>query len=106
MRCTLRLTADLAVVRLLVEAGSDVIGDGDDHRLNVLGWATCFRRMRNDVADYLLAQGAKLNLWSAIALGRVDDVRGFIKSDPSLLAARMTRSEHQRTALHHGAAKN
>jgi ankyrin repeat protein len=98
--------ADLGIVKLLVEAGSDVIGEGDDHRLNVLGWATCFQNTRHDVADYLLAQGARLNLWSAIALGRTDDVHAFIKSDPSLIDARMSRSEHRRTALHHAAAKN
>jgi ankyrin repeat protein len=98
--------ADLAIVRLLVEAGADVIGDGDDHRLGVLGWATCFHKTRHDVADYLLAQGAKLNLWSAIALGRIVDVRDFIKADPTLLAARMSRSEHRRTVLHHAAARN
>jgi ankyrin repeat protein len=98
--------ADLAIVRRLGEAGSDVIGEGDDHRLDVLGWATCFHRTRTDVAEYLQAQGARLNLWSAIALGRVDDVREFIKADPSRLEARMSRSEHRRTALHHAAAKN
>ncbi len=99
-------SADLAIVKMLVEAGSDAIGEGDDHRLNVLGWATCLRTTRHDVADYLLAQGAKLNLWSAIALGRIDDVRDFLKADPSLLAAHMSRSEHNRTPLHHAAAKN
>lgn len=98
--------ADLAIVKMLVEAGSDVIGEGDDHRLNVLGWATCLGTTRTDVADYLLAQGAKLNLWSAIALGRVDDVRSLLKADPSLLSERMSRSEHRRTPLHHAAARN
>jgi ankyrin repeat protein len=98
--------ADLAVVRMLVEAGSDVIGDGDDHRLGVVGWATCFRNARHDVADYLLSQRATLNLWSAIALGRVDDVADFIKADPAMLGARMSRNEHRRTPLHHAAAKN
>lgn len=98
--------AELGIVRLLVEAGSDVIGEGDDHRLDVLGWATCFQNTRRDVADYLLAQGARLNIWSAIALGRTGDVQNFIAADPSLLSARMSRSEHRRTALHHAAAKN
>lgn len=97
--------ADLGIVKMLVEAGADVIGEGDDHRLNVLGWATCFHTTRNDVADYLLTQGAKLNLWSAIAFGRVDDVRAFLQADPSLLAARMSRSEHRRTPLHTQQAK-
>ena len=36
--------ADLAVVRALVEAGADVDGEGDDHQLGVLGWATFFGR--------------------------------------------------------------
>jgi ankyrin repeat protein len=98
--------ADLDVVRLLVEAGTDVIGEGDDHQVGVLGWATCFSRVRDDVAAYLLAQGAKLNLWSAIALDRDADVREFIARDPSLLKARMSRNEHHRTPLHHAAAKN
>jgi ankyrin repeat protein len=98
--------ADLAVIELLVDAGSDVIGDGDDHRLGVLGWATCFHETRKDVADYLLARGARLNLWSAIALGRTEDVRSMIAADSSLREARMSRSEHRRTALHHAASRN
>jgi ankyrin repeat protein len=98
--------ADLAVVEMLVEAGSDVVGEGDDHQFGVLGWASCFRHVREDVAEYLLRHGAKLNLWSAIALDRVGDGRYFIARDPSLLGARMSRSEHHRSPLHHAAAKN
>ena len=98
--------ADLQVVRMLVEAGSDVIGEGDDHHVNVLGWATCLGRVREDVAGYLLSVGAKLNIWSAIALDRGDDVRRFVQDDPSALAARMSRNEHYRTPLHHAAAVN
>ena len=69
--------ADLDTVKMLVEAGSDVVGHGDDHQVGVLGWATCFRRVREDVADYLLRNGAKLDLWSAIALDRADEVRSI-----------------------------
>jgi len=58
------------------------------------------------VAAYLLSQGAKLDLWSAIALDRADDVRRLITGDPALLNARMTRNQHRRTPLHHAAAKN
>jgi ankyrin repeat protein len=98
--------ADLAIVRMLVEAGSDVVGAGDDHRLGVLGWATSLRHLREDVAEYLLAHGAKLDLWSAIALDRADEVRNFVAREPSLLSARMSRNEHHRTPLHHAAARN
>ena len=98
-------SADFETVEMLVDAGSDVGGDGDDHQLGVLGWATCFSRVREDVAEYLLRHGAKLNVWSAIALDRADDVRAFVTREPSLLKARMSRSEHYRT-VHHAAAKN
>ena len=98
--------ADLDVVALLVEAGSDILGEGDDHQVGALGWATCLARVREDVAAYLLDHGARLNLWSAIALDREGDVRGFIAHDPSLVNARMSRNEHHRRPLHHAAAKN
>jgi ankyrin repeat protein len=97
---------DLETIRLLVEAGADVDGRGDDHGIGVLGWATCFRQVREDVAAYLLSQGAALNLWAAIALDRADDVRAMIVRQPSLLEARMTRNHHRRTPLHHAAARN
>jgi Ankyrin repeats (3 copies)/Ankyrin repeats (many copies) len=97
---------DPETIRLLVEAGADVEGKGDDYEVGVLGWATCFREVREDVATYLLAHGAQLNLWTAIALDRADDVRAMIARQPSLLGARMTRNQHRRTPLHHAAAKN
>jgi ankyrin repeat protein len=98
--------ADMAIVKLLVEGGSDVIGEGDDHGLGVLGWATCFGRAREEVAEYLLQHGARLDLWSAIALDGVEDVRRLVTREPALLTARMSRNEHHRTPLHHAAAKN
>jgi ankyrin repeat protein len=100
------LRSDLEAVRLLVEAGADPNAANDDYGVGVLGWATCFQRVREDVAAYLLAHGARLNLWTAIALDRADIVREMVARDPSLLAARMTRNQHRRTPLHHAAAKN
>ena len=98
--------ADLEIVEILVEAGADVAGEGDDYEVGVLGWATCFRHVREDVAEYLLRHGAKLDLWTAIALDRADDVRSLVARELSLLSARMTRNQHHRTPLHHAAAKN
>jgi len=98
--------ADLAIVRMLVEAGSDIDGEGDDHQVGVLGWATCLGKVRDDVAAYLLGAGARLNIWSAIALDRADDVRAFVSRDPSILSARSSRNDHHRTLLHHAAAMN
>jgi ankyrin repeat protein len=97
---------NLETIRLLVEAGADVDGNGDDYAVGVLGWATCFQSVREDVADYLLAHGAALNLWTAIALDRADYVRAMISQQPSLLGSRMTRNQHRRTPLHHAAAKS
>jgi ankyrin repeat protein len=97
---------DLETLRLLVEAGADVDGHGDDYAVGVLGWATCFRQVREDVASYLLDHGARLNLWTAIALDRPHELRAMIAADPLLLTARMTRNQHRRTPLHHAAAKN
>ena len=97
---------DLETIRLLVEAGADVDGNGDDYEVGVVGWATCFQSVREDVADYLLAHGAALTLWTAIALDREDEVRAMISQQPSLLGSRMTRNQHRRTPLHHAAAKD
>jgi len=63
-------------------------------------------RVREDVAEFLLRAGARLNIWSAIALDRADAVRAFVRSAPSLLSARMSRNELGRTPLHHAAAMN
>jgi ankyrin repeat protein len=100
------LRGDLEMVRLLVEAGADVEAKGDDQAIGVLGWATCFKEAREEVAAYLLAQGATLNVWTAVALDRPDELRAMIARDPSLLAARMPRNQHRRTPLHHAAAED
>jgi ankyrin repeat protein len=97
---------DLETIGLLVEAGADIEGKGDDHGVGVLGWATCFRDVRQEVAAYLLGHGATLDLWTAIALDRADDLRIMVAEDRSLLAARMTRNQHRRTPLHHAAFKD
>ena len=97
---------DMETIRLLVEAGADVDGNGDDHGVGVLGWATCFVDVRQEVASYLLDHGAKLNLWTAIALDRADELRAMVAEDRSLLSARMTRNQHRCTPLHHAVRKN
>jgi ankyrin repeat protein len=72
----------------------------------VLGWATCLGQVREGVAAYLLAQGARLNLGSAIALDREVDVRELVARDSSLLRAHISRNEHHSTPLRHAVAKN
>jgi uncharacterized glyoxalase superfamily protein PhnB len=95
----------LPVVKRLLDAGADIDGAGDEHQAGVIGWATCFRRVHHDVADYLLARGAKPTIFSAIALGRADLLRRLVADDPGLPASRMSRFEHRRTPLHFAVLK-
>jgi ankyrin repeat protein len=52
---------ELDVVRRLANAGGDVVGHGDDHELEVIGWATCWDGCDDEahraVADFLVRRG-------------------------------------------------
>ena len=97
----------LTVVKRLIDAGADVDGEGDDHQLGVIGWATCFKQVRKEIADYLLSRGAKPTIFSAVALNRADLVRKLVADDPTSLRIRkMSRFEHFRTPLHLAVLKN
>ena len=97
----------LDIIRRLIEAGADIDGEGDEHQIGAIGWATCFKEVRKDVADLLLARGAKPTVFSAVALGREDLVRRLVADDPKLLRTRkMSRFEHYRTPLHLAVLKN
>jgi ankyrin repeat protein len=90
----------LSVVRLLADAGGDVVGHGDDHELEVIGWATCWGTQHRDVVEFLLSRGARHHIFSAIALGSETIVRGIVAEDPSQLTRRMSRNENHATPLH------
>jgi ankyrin repeat protein len=100
----------LDVVRRLAEAGGDVIGSGDDHGLEVIGWATawdgCDDPTHRAVAEFLVSCGARHHIFSAIALNDVDEVRRIIAADPSALNKRQSRNENHRTPLHFAVLKN
>ena len=95
--------AHLDVVRRLADAGGDVVGHGDDHELEVIGWATCWNESDDDahraVADFLVSRGAKHHIFSAIAVRLPDEVRRIVANDPSALARRMSRNENNQTPL-------
>ena len=94
----------LEVVRRLVEAGGDVIGHGDDHELQVIGWATgwdgCDDEAHRAVAEFLLNRGAHHHIFSAIAANLPAVVRHIVAQDPSALTRRMSRNENHQTPLH------
>jgi ankyrin repeat protein len=97
------------VVRRLADAGGDVVGEGDDHDLQVIGWATCFDEVddrRKAIAELLVSRGARHHVFSAIALGLEDEVRRIVTADPAVLARRMSRHENGRLPLHFAISRN
>jgi ankyrin repeat protein len=100
----------LDVVRRLADAGGDVVGEGDDHELGVIGWATCWDECDDDehraVADFLVSRGATHHIFSAIAMNLAGEVRGIVAVDASALNRRQSRNENHRTPLHFAVAKN
>lgn len=92
---------NLGVVRKLIEHGADPNGDGDMHELGVLGWAVCFEyTFHREVAEYLLAHGARHTIFTAVALGDVDAIRSIAARSPDALNRRMDRTNHHRRPLH------
>jgi ankyrin repeat protein len=100
----------LHVVRRLADAGGDVIGRGDDHELEVIGWATCWDgcddAAHRAVADFLVSRGARHHVFSAIAMNLEDEVRRIVAADPSALNRRMSRNENHQTPLHFAVRMN
>lgn len=96
----------LDVVRRLADAGGDLVGHGDDHGLEVIGWATCFEPCRDAVAELLVARGARHHLFSAIAMNLADEVRRIVAADPRALSSRMSRHDDHQLPLHFAVKKN
>ena len=104
-RCTgRRRPATCDVVRRLADAGGDVIGDGDDHALEVIGWATCWDGCddagHRAVVDLLVSRGARHHIFSAIALNLADEVRRIVSADQAALNRRMSRNENHQLPIH------
>ncbi|HEV8446701.1 MAG TPA: ankyrin repeat domain-containing protein [Gemmatimonadaceae bacterium] len=95
---------DLPVVRRLADAGGDVVGHGDDHELEVIGWATCWEggddAAHRAVADFLVSRGANHHIFSAIAMNLGDEVRRIVAANPGALNQRLSRNENHQSPLH------
>jgi ankyrin repeat protein len=100
----------LEVVRRLADAGGDVIGHGDDHELEVIGWATCWYgcddAAHRAVAEFLVARGARHHIFSAVAMNLADEVRRIGAHDPGALTRRMSRNEDHQLPLHFAVRMN
>ncbi len=90
----------IEIVRLLVEMGADLNDCSDDHEMGPLGWACRGQHVRREVAEYLLTQGAVLDIFSAIALGDAEAVKRLVAAEADVLERKMSRNEHFRTPLH------
>jgi ankyrin repeat protein len=93
----------LDVVRRLADAGGDVVGHGDDHEMDVIGWASCWEGTRDqahaNVREFLITRGATHHIFSAIGADDEDAVRKIIAANPAALASRMSRNENNQTPL-------
>jgi ankyrin repeat protein len=99
----------LEVVRRLADAGGDVVGKGDDHELDVIGWATCWQQpdeVHRAIADLLLERGARHHIFSAIALNDAGEVRRLVAAEPSALTKAMSHNESFQLPLHFAVRKN
>lgn len=100
----------LDIVRRLADAGGDVIGAGDDHQLEVIGWATCWEGCddpaHREVAAFLVSRGARHHIFSAIALDLGNEVRRIVAADRAALTRRMSRNEDFQRPLHFAVRMN
>jgi len=99
----------LDVVRRLADAGGDVVGHGDDHTLDVIGWATCWDgtdQRHHAVAEFLVSRGARHHIFSAISMNLADHVRRIVAADRGALSTRMSRNEDHQLPLHYAVRKN
>ena len=96
------------IIRLLIEHGADPIGEGDYHELGVLGWATAWDYIEADpeIVIYLLAHGARHNIFSATATGAAEAVRTIVRESPAELERRMDLTNRRRRPLHLAVIKN
>ncbi len=92
---------ELAIVRLLVEAGGDPFGDGTFHLLDAPGWATCFETSYHpEVTRFLLERGAPLTLFPAVALGETAAIARLAAQGEDLDRRMDEQANQRRTALH------
>ncbi len=92
----------LPIIRLLMEHGADPVGEGDYHELGVIGWATAWEYVQAspEIVGYLLAHGARHNIYSAVATGDAEAIRKVVARWPGELERRMDMANRRRRPLH------
>ena len=120
------------VARLLIDRGADLNALENLHRCTPLAWASVLGPGHVGAAELLLAHGARLDVFSAVALNKADAlramiaasyeralfspyllsfgkaraVRSMVRSDPNTLSARMSLLDDARQPLHLAVLKN
>lgn len=90
----------LEVVKFLVEQGADVNAVDDVHERGPVGWATALSSFHREIAEYLVSQGAKLDIFAAVALEDAAAVRRLVGESPHVLHMRMSRFEQCQKPIH------
>ena len=90
------------IIRLLIEHGADPIAEGDYHELGVIGWATAWEYVdaNRELVEYLLAHGARHNIFSAVATGAVEVIKDLVRRSLPELERRMDLVNKRRMPLH------
>ena len=99
---------DLDTTRVLLDAGADPNDTADDAHIGVIGWATMTPpggEIATDVVALLVARGARHHVFSAIAAGDPEVVRGLIEQHPEALDQRLSSRDHGQTPLHYAVAR-
>jgi hypothetical protein len=72
----------------------------------VLGWATLHDHLHTPVAQYLLANGTRHNIFTAVATGDVEAIRALAAVSRDVLDKPMAIWESRRRPLHLSVLKN
>jgi ankyrin repeat protein len=98
----------LPIIHLLVEHGADTIGEGDYHEPEVIGWATAWDYIQPnpEIVAYLLAHGARHNIFSAVAMAEAEVIRELVARTPNDLERRMNGMRMRPMPLHLAVMKN
>lgn len=90
----------LAVAEFLVERGADVNASAchySEHYVEITCYCVARAKRRDAVADFLLSQGASVDIHTAAYLGDSNAVAGFLDTDPSMLERSKPQHDMQKT---------
>ena len=89
-----------AVAQFLVESGADVNASAcrySEHYVEISCYCVAKAKQRHGLADYLLEQGATVDVFTAAYLGDTAAVRDLLDADPTLLENTQAQHDSQRS---------